>query len=48
MAAALDWCSSAMSGREEEIETAEATLRTMESREASVTLPCSGMLKTVE
>lgn len=46
--AALDRCSSALSGREGEIEMAEAALREMENREASITVPCSGMLKAVE
>lgn len=48
VAAALDRCASMMSGREEDIEVAGAALREMESREASVTLPCSGMLKAIE
>lgn len=48
VAAALDRCSSAISGREEEIEMAEATLLEMESRESSITLPCLGMLKAIE
>eukprot|EP00752_Nemacystus_decipiens_P012456 g11036.t2 len=46
--AVLDRCSSAMSGREEQLETAEAALREMESRETSVTVTCSGMLKAIE
>ena len=48
VAAALDRCSSVMSGREEDIQVAEAALRDMESREASITLPCLGMLKAIE
>eukprot|EP00903_Cladosiphon_okamuranus_P016304 g15036.t1 len=48
VAAALDRCSPGRSGREEKIDAAEATLREMESREASVTSPCSRMLKAIE